>query len=167
VGKNRMDQVDFRFDGLEHGGIIGANFDNDRPHLKKSSNKVYTVTLLEIFKKFKVPTEIDYLSLDVEGAEEFIMNEFPLKDHRIKILTIERPKENLRSYLESHGYVEILRLSRWGETLWVHDSFKEEMDMTHLQEFHGKRQYEEQKKAQQKSMASTTTGTIKSYDTKL
>ena len=155
IGQTRMDQVDFKFDGLEHGGIVGAGFDNG-PHLKHSSNKEYTVTLLEIFKKFDVPKVIDYLSLDVEGAEELIMNEFPLIDYRIRILTIERPKENLRTYLERHGYSEILRLSRWGETLWIHGSFEADMDMTHLQDFHGKKQYEEQKARQQ--LNSTTKG---------
>jgi hypothetical protein len=144
VGRNRMDQVDFKFNGLEHGGIVGDGFDNGS-HLKHSTNKEYTVTLPEIFRKFDVPKVIDYLSLDVEGAEEFIMTEFPLIDYRIRIMTIERPKEKLREYLESHGYVEILRLSRWGETLWIHSSFEAHMDITHLQDFHGKKQYQDQK----------------------
>jgi len=144
VGRDRMDQVDFMFNGLEHGGIVGDGFDNGS-HLKHSSSKEFTVTLSEIFRKFEVPRVIDYLSLDVEGAEEFVMTEFPLKEYRIRIMTIERPKEKLRNYLKSHGYVQILRLSRWGETLWIHGGFEAHMDMTHLQEFHGKKQYEEQK----------------------
>ncbi len=144
VGRNRMDQVNFKFNGLEHGGIVGDDFDNG-PRFKSSSSNEYTVTLSEIFKKFDVPRVIDYLSLDVEGAEEFIMTSFPLEEYRIRIMTIERPKQKLRTYLESHGYLEILRLSRWGETLWIHGSFQEGMDLTHLQEFHGKKQYQEQK----------------------
>jgi hypothetical protein len=150
VGRNRMDQVDFKFNGLEHGGIVGDGFDNG-PHLKHSSSKEYTVTLSEIFRKFQVPRVIDYLSLDVEGAEEFIMTEFPLTDYRIRIMTIERPKERLRTYLESQGYVQSLRLSRWGESLWIHNSFEADMDMTHLQEYHGKKQYEEQKARDQQT----------------
>jgi len=67
----------------------------------------------------------------------------------------ERPKENLRTYLERHGYREILRLSRWGETLWIHGSFEADMDMTHLQDFHGKKQYEEQKARQQLNSLTT------------
>lgn len=144
VGRGRMDRVDFRFDGLEHGGIVGEGFDNGS-HLRHLSSKEYTVTLREIFRKFDVPKVIDYLSLDVEGAEEFIMTGFPLIEYRIRIMTIERPNENLRNYLEGQGYVQILRLSRWGETLWIHGSFEESMDMTNLQEFHGKEQYKAQK----------------------
>lgn len=148
VGRNRMEQVDFKFDGLDHGGIVGDGFNNG-PHLKHSSSKEYTTTLLEIFKKFDVPKIIDYLSLDVEGAEEFIMMEIPLKEYRIRILTIERPKEKLRNYLEWYGYKEVLRLSRWGETLWIHSDFEAYMDMTHLEDFHGKKQHAEQKARQQ------------------
>ena len=144
VGRNRMDQLHFKFDNLEHGGIVGEDFDNP-PRYKHTSSKEYTVTISEIFRKFDVPTIIDYLSLDVEGAEEFIMTDFPFKDYRIRIMTVERPKEKLRKLLESHGYVDILRLSRWGESLWIHECFKEIMDMTQLEKFHGKKQWEEQK----------------------
>ena len=107
VGQNRMDQVDFRFQ-MDRGGIVGEGFDNG-PSWKSSSKKEYTVTLSEIFRKFHVPRVIDYLSLDVEGAEEFIMSNFPLDDYRIRILTVERPSIKLRDSLTNHGYVEIIR----------------------------------------------------------
>jgi len=144
VGKNRMDQLRFAFDRLEYGGIVGDGFDNEKRH-ERRARKVYTVTLSEIFKKFNVPRVIDYLSLDVEGAEEFIMTEFPLSEYLIRIMTIERPKETLRIFLESHGYRNILRLSRWGESLWIHESFQETMDMTNLEDFSGAKQHQEQK----------------------
>ncbi len=138
VGQNRMDELHFKYDGLEYGGIVGKFFDN-KERYKSSSTREYTVTLAEIFGRFDVPHIIDYMSLDVEGAEEFIMTTFPLSSYRIRILTVERPKENLQKLLESHGYEKILRVSRWGETLWVHESFKESMDMTNLEEFKGQK----------------------------
>ena len=144
VGRNRMDQLQFIFDNLEHGGIVGNGFDNGNGS-KRRSRKEYTVTLSEIFKKFNVPRVIDYLSLDVEGAEEFIMTDFPLSEYRIRIMTIERPNETLQIFLESHGYRNVLRLSRWGESLWIHESFQETMDMTNLEDFHGAKQHKEQK----------------------
>ena len=139
VGKNRMDEVRFLFKDVL-GGIVGPEFDNRRAAHLKASERKYTVTLSEIFQKFDVPRVIDYLSLDVEGAEEFIMSSFPLEDYRIRILTIERPQEGLRKILESHGYINILRLSHWGEQLWIHESFQESMDMTHLQDYSGDKQ---------------------------
>lgn len=138
VGQNRMDQKYFKYDGLEHGGLVGNSFDNKERH-KRTATKEYSVTLHEIFRKFDVPTVIDYLSLDVEGAEEFIMTNFPLTNYQIRILTVERPKEELQKLLESHGYEKIIRVSRWGETLFVNQKFKESMDMADLEEFRGQK----------------------------
>lgn len=138
VGQNRMDELHFKYDGLEYGGLVGKKFDNKERFLS-SSTREYTVTLDEIFKKFDVPRVIDYMSLDVEGAEEFIMTNFPLSDYRIRLLTVERPKADLQTLLERFGYEKILRVSRWGETLWVHKDFKESMDMTNLEEFKGQK----------------------------
>jgi hypothetical protein len=145
VGQTRMEQVHFKYSHNEHGGIAGPGFDNGPRH-QKSSQKAYTVTLQEVFRRFHVPKVIDYLSLDVEGAEEFILGSFlPSREYTIRIMTIERPKETLKQILEKYGYTQILRLSRWGETLWIHSEYANEMDLSQLQEFHGKRQWDQRK----------------------
>jgi FkbM family methyltransferase len=138
VGYGEEKQVYFRYDANEHGGIIG--YDNPQKY-KSTSTIVSTISLPEILTKFQVPSIIDYLSLDVEGAEELIMNQFPFSNYKIKILTIERPNQTLRTLLENNGYKDVLRLSRWGETLWIHTSYQSEMDLTNLQEYSGKNQY--------------------------
>jgi hypothetical protein len=134
VGAQRMDQVDFLFETGAFGGIIGTQFDNGP--IKKGKSKVqYTVTLLEILERYNAPKVIDYLSLDVEGAEEFIMQHFPLQNYKIRILTVERPSDGLREILKSHGYEYLMKLSTWGETLWAHQDYIKDFDMEHLQEF--------------------------------
>lgn len=139
VGGNRMEKVHF-FAAGDHSGIVG--FDNPKRLKSRKETRIeYTVTLLEIFERFHVPFEIDYLSLDVEGAEEFVMTVFPLEKYRVKLMTIERPTEKLRKLLASKGYIQIQRLSRWGETLWAHGDTINELDMSRLTEFHAKRQY--------------------------
>jgi Methyltransferase FkbM domain len=138
--------IDFLYDGNEHGGIVGDGFDNSRPALKHKSVQEYTITLRDVLKKNNAPRVIDYLSLDVEGAEEFIMNNFSFDEYTFKILTIERPKEGLKAILEKNQYKQIQRLSRWGETLWIHSSWETSLDLSRLDEFSGKRQWEEQKK---------------------
>jgi hypothetical protein len=157
VGETRMEQVHFLYQAGDHGGISGEGFDNG-PKFKGKSMKEYTIPLLEIFQQFQVPKVIDYLSLDVEGAEEFIMKGFPLDDYQVRLLTIERPKEALRDVLESHGYQQLQRISRWGETLWTHKDVYSELELSRLDEFHGKNLYlaekareEEQEKAAQKA----------------
>lgn len=132
VGAKRDERVDFRFTAGDHGGIIG--FDNGA-RWRKEATSVYTVTLLEIFNRYQAPHEIDYLSLDVEGAEAFIMMQFPLDRYRIKVITAERLRGEIRAYLKSFGYEFVTRITRWGESLWVHESIRNELDMKALEQF--------------------------------
>ena len=71
-GAERLQQpVHFRFEAGDHGGIADAGFDNGK-RWQKSSELRYTVPLLEILRQRVpgggAPTDIDYLSLDVEGT---------------------------------------------------------------------------------------------------
>ena len=134
VGKERMEEVFFRFDVGDHGGIVGDDFDNGKKH-KRVSEPRYTVTLREILERFNAPKSIDYLSLDVEGAEEFIMKDFPMRDYKVSLMTVERPKEPLRALLEQNGYKYIKRLSSWGESLWAHESIMDSLDLSDLDDF--------------------------------
>lgn len=125
VGNQTMEQVHFKFlntDGVGgHAGIVGNAFGNRQAEERDMQAK-YTVTLLDIFVRFKVPRHIDYLSLDVEGAESFILKHFPFQDYHISVMTLERPKPLLRNILQRHGFVLLATHGGYGETLWVHDS---------------------------------------------
>lgn len=134
VGQERMEQVYFRFDAGDHGGIAGPGFDNGK-RWQKSSRKTYTVTLQEVLERTNAPLEIDYLSLDVEGAEAFILKNFPLQQYHIKLITAERLRGEARSYLEANGFQYLKRLSKWGEGLWAHESIVASLDMTALERF--------------------------------
>lgn len=134
VGNERMDEVHFRFDAGDHSGIAGEGFDNG-PKFKSKSLRRYTVTLKEILERFNSPKIIDYLSLDVEGAEELIMLNFPLSEYRISILTVERPKGPLRDVLEKNGFKFLKRLTKWGETLWAHETVMDQLDLNILDGF--------------------------------
>ena len=82
----------------------------------------YTAPLVQLLEKFNVPKQIDYLGLDVEGAEHLIMKNFPFETYHIKIMTVERPSTELRRLLEAQGFVFLKDLAWWGETLWAHQS---------------------------------------------
>jgi hypothetical protein len=103
------------------GGIVDKNMDN-KPTTNGETKLKYTVSLRTLFHRNSVPHEIDYFSLDVEGAESMIMKNFPFDEYSFRFLTVERPKEDLKSLLKSHGYEYIQDLSIWGETFWVHES---------------------------------------------
>lgn len=123
VGANNGDEVTVRLGEAAHGpysGIVGNDFDNKRAK-EKDKEKRYTASLLSILKMFNAPPMIDYLSLDVEGAETFIMKAFPFDQYKFKCLTIERPSEELQQLLNRHGYKKLTDLKR-GDTLWGHSS---------------------------------------------
>ena len=124
VGNTTMDQVAFKFpkEKAPKGGIVGKEFDNHEVGEKGETRQRYTVTLKDIFERFDTPKVIDYLSLDVEGAELFIMSYFPFSEYRIQILTVERPNTELSKLLEKEGYVLLKTLHANTETLWVHES---------------------------------------------
>lgn len=81
----------------------------------------FTIGLSQILDKFHAPATIDYLSLDVEGAEELIFADFPFDRYTFLVMNVERPKPKLRAVLEQHGYVK-LRTDKWGDTIWKHNS---------------------------------------------
>ena len=130
VGKNRMQAVNFSFDlwaGVG-GGIVGADYDNKEDNVH-SRVQLYTAPLQEVFERHHVPAVIDYLSLDVEGAEHFIMDSFPYDNYRIQIMTVERPKSMFHTIVEAHGYVCLATISDFGETLWVHSDSVATLDL--------------------------------------
>jgi hypothetical protein len=146
-GAQKMDKVDFLFTAGDHGGVVGAGFDDG--HKWKSKSVVEcTFTSLEILERHDAPEVIDYLSLGVEGAEEFIMQNFPLSTCKIRVIAIERPRDGLRKILMEHKYQQVMRLSQWGETMWVHQDCIKDCDAKEMHEFDAKVQ--RQKKAQDK-----------------
>jgi hypothetical protein len=109
------EEVEFAFRDV-YGGVVRVGMDNDG----QVGEKRNLVSISTVFNQTNVPTVIDYMSLDVEGAESFVMENFPWDSYSITFLTIERPKEDLRQRLKSEGYIMMLTLTLYGETLWIH-----------------------------------------------
>jgi Methyltransferase FkbM domain len=126
VGRKRMERVKFAIDeGLS--GIVNKKFDNH-----KTSNtdlSYYTVPLIEIFERKQAPRVIDYLSLDVEGAEYYVLESFPFDEYAFKVMTIERPKDKLKDLLVYKGYEYMGEISDFGETLWINSQYKHELKL--------------------------------------
>jgi len=99
-------------------GIVDKNFDNkDEANAKRN-----LVSISTVFKEAKVPSIIDYLSLDVEGAESLVMANFPWELYKIRFITIERAKDDLEAMLNENGYKKLGTIASWGETIWFHES---------------------------------------------
>lgn len=117
VGSPTDTAVEFASRGV-YGGIVDTEFDNKEAEPNKTL-KLYTVALAEVLRRFKAPRIIDYLSLDVEGAESMVMQGFPWSEYKFKVLTIERPKPDLVSALTSHGYESLRKNSFFDDTTWI------------------------------------------------
>jgi hypothetical protein len=117
VGTPRDEEVSFVMNGVL-GGIVGNDFDN-RKVGAGASVKLHTVPLGDIFAEMNAPTAIDYLSLDVEGAESIVMHGFPWDKYRFSVISVERPKPDLQEQLTNHGYKRLRTNSWFGDETWI------------------------------------------------
>jgi len=120
VGNSDLEEVDVSLTNKHLGGIVGDGFDNTKTSLPME--KRYTISMKTLLEQFNVPKIVDYFSLDVEGAEEIVLNTFPFDDYMICFMTIERPKDRVQALLMENGYKYVAPLSSWGETIWIHES---------------------------------------------
>jgi hypothetical protein len=123
VGAKDFDEVQVAMSDRKEigpfGGIVGADFDNKK---NSKTEPRYTASLQGILERFNAPSMIDFLSLDVEGAELFIMKSFPFHKYSFKCLTVERPSEELQMLLTKNGYKFVYQIHKKADSLWVHNS---------------------------------------------
>jgi FkbM family methyltransferase len=119
VGQKNGETVTFNL-GAANGGIVGNEFDNVQE--KPGDTTFETVTLTTILDFVSAPTKIQYLSLDVEGAEYIAMKGFNFEKYTIYAMTVERPKGKLHALLTKNGFVFIYMFSHFGECLYLHHS---------------------------------------------
>lgn len=71
--------------------------------------EVDTLNPTELLKRFQAPNLIDYMSLDVEGAEFDVLSSLDLLAHSIALMTVEHNhdtprQQKIRSFLARFGY---------------------------------------------------------------
>lgn len=105
--------VDFSFRGADS-GIVGTR--------SVDSETRSSVTLERILDEFGAPAKIDYLSLDVEGAEEEIMRSFPFGRYIFSMITVERPSRALQEILRHNNYSFLHTKGGFGDLCFIHQS---------------------------------------------
>lgn len=105
-------------DGSGFSGIVqfyGA-FDRERicktfnlqEPLEQYAKKLPCKTLRCVLSEALAPHEIDYWSLDVEGAELMLLQTFPWNDYMVQLLTVEHNnnpnRELVQAFLKTKGY---------------------------------------------------------------
>jgi FkbM family methyltransferase len=106
--------VEFRCDNNLFAGIVDADTDNRTANtpqqlaeLEKNGKiiRMLTKTLEQVLEECNAPHIIDFLSIDVEGAETRILRNFPFGTYTFLAIAIERPSPELRQILQKNGYV--------------------------------------------------------------
>lgn len=113
-----IDKVNFNFNGVL-GGITDPTMDNRN----KQGMDIPGQTFESVLKDAKAPKTIEYLSLDVEGAEWFVMHQFPFESYKFFVMTVERPGQKLSDLFKTNGYVYIGLTANFGDQLWFHKDF--------------------------------------------
>ena len=125
------DTVRFRIDNGMLGGIVSEETDNSEAVRGSELNHaeiidVPTTTLELELKEVNAPSLIDFLSLDIEGAEWIAMKEFPFDRYKFRCMAIERPNESLDLLLEENGYRQAAHLT--DDVIFVHKDFLAEVN---------------------------------------
>lgn len=135
--KNRSSTIDTRcvfsetgrkvtFNEVQEGELSTIDsFSNQDSHKKRRAKgikyDVETITLEDLLDEYKCPKKIDYLSIDTEGSEFEILENFNFKKYSFDIISVEHnflePKRSLiKNLLEANGYERALpKISRWDD----------------------------------------------------
>lgn len=111
---------DFREEFPEVAGLVGKGFENVQA--SNSASQRQTVSISRILQDFQAPSVIEYLSLDIEGAEDYSFSTFPWSAYTFLVITVERPKQFLKDAFIAHGYHYLCNHGGFGDELWVHET---------------------------------------------
>jgi FkbM family methyltransferase len=118
----KVGEVQYELNWL-NSGIISDNTDNKTMNSNQNIS-LKTETLFSILESHSAPKIIDYLSIDVEGAEERILRNFSFNLYRFNCITIERPTNYLREILKENGYIIIKEIPGL-DVFYIHQSYSE------------------------------------------
>jgi len=80
-----------------------------------------SITPRDLIAEYNIPSQIDYLSLDVEGAEYDILRAFPFETVNVDMISVEHnfernKREKIRRHLESKGFQIVTNIdTKWDD----------------------------------------------------
>ena len=83
-------------------------------HIRKTHKQytVDTISLNDLLKKYNAPNIVDYLSIDTEGSELDILNNFNFNSYQFRVITCEHNyssnREKIYNLLSNNGYKRIM-----------------------------------------------------------
>lgn len=106
-----------------------ADFHQDARKQNSVEVTMTTLSLNDLFEREGVPDSIDYLSIDVEGAEFDILQTFNFDKYQVGCLTIEhnwtQKRDSVFNLMLANGYVRVFEhLSQWDDWYVSRDVLK-------------------------------------------
>ncbi len=134
VISNNYEKVKMRIDNGGLSGIVADDTDNSmlvREKQLKSKKceiiEIDAVLLQDILDKHNAPKEIDYWSLDIEGAEERVISSFDFSKYEFGCITIERPTPLCNKILQNAGYVFVKNFQF--DSFYVHSKYSHNLQL--------------------------------------
>ena len=92
----------------------------------KSMYEVPSITLVNLLKKYDAPNVIDYLSIDTEGSDFEVIQNFDFNLYKFKVITIEHnftdSREKIYNLLTANGYGRVLEYFSGHDDFYVLES---------------------------------------------
>jgi hypothetical protein len=151
VSQETGEMVTFRYSG-GLSGLVGTDPDLDNRPAETVEDKktmldyqIAATTLTEILNFSKAPKIIDYLSLDIEGAEYFAMKGLDYSKYTILLMSIERPKQSLHLLLFKNGFRFLMQATGWGECFYAHHTIPDFINIVNKNHQHAQGWFNETK----------------------
>jgi FkbM family methyltransferase len=114
VWKNSKSKLDFIETSTKELSTIKEYLKSDLEHLRVAHKQyaVDTISLNDLLKKYNAPNIIDYLSIDTEGSEFDILNNFNFNFYQFRVITCEHNfssnRDEIHNLLSNNGYKRIM-----------------------------------------------------------
>lgn len=102
--------------------VSGYGVDELTPaRVVRRSHAVRVLSLNSLLDEAEAPAVIDYLSIDVEGAEYDVLRTFDFTKRRVRLMTVEHNgtsnRRMIRELLDAHGFrwVDWPRVTQWDD----------------------------------------------------
>lgn len=104
------------FEEIRNTGLSQMSMYKGRDYLRHSRGKsvkyfAETVSLNDLLMQYKAPSNIDYLSIDIEGGEYDVLKTLDFKSYKFSVVTVEHNYTSNRSaifnLMTSNGYERI------------------------------------------------------------
>ncbi len=129
-------EVLFNPDGVM-GGIVDQGLDNEQSSVSGAIT-LKTKTLNSVLAEASAPEVIDYLSMDVEGAEERVLADFDFSAYTFLCISIERPSELIQTLLRDNNYILVKRIPGL-DSFYIHQDYAEAYYQNTLEFYRKKR----------------------------